>query len=149
MIKSYNLTLTKEELRVIQTILEFGLAASVESDIHQGGYYQLNDSSLVSVEQLEQIIYEMPIFKKSYVLEDGVSLELEVALDPDVVFPYINPSLYINGELAMHHTALHELNELMEGISFDLSNENHIFKVTSIGQSWLSQQAYHICFEKE
>ena len=71
MIKSYNLTLTKEELRVIQTILEFGLAASVESDIHQGGYYQVNDSSLVSVEQLEQIIYEMPIFKKSYVLEDG------------------------------------------------------------------------------
>lgn len=92
------------------------------------------------MKELEQNVYEMPLFKKSYTLEDGVSFEMEVALDPDVIIPYINPSLYINGELAMHHTALHELKELVEGVLFDLSNGDNVFEVTSIGQAILRKE---------
>lgn len=149
MIKSYHLTLTKEELAEIQSVLNKGLFASKESGVHKPGFYRLNDLSLVSEEFLEEQVYNLRIFRKCYWLEKDVFLHLEVGIDPDTLIPYIHVSLYTKGTLVAHHVALHELDELMTWIVFDLAKTDEIFELTTIGQELLSEQTYHIHFQEE
>lgn len=148
--KSYGLTLNQEEMTVVEQILRSGLFASKEAHgVHERGFYRLNDLSLVSEERLEKMIYELPIFKKSFPLEGELSLELEVGIDPDTALTYIHLSLYVNQDLAAHHVAFHEWEEWITGVSFDLTEREHLFEITPIGEQLLSQTTYHVYLKEK
>lgn len=152
--KEVLLQFEQAEREVVNEILSFGLSRPFEPECHfpdfGDGNYQLNDLTIKTSEELEQFVFNLPIFKKSYEIEGELKFFLEIGVDPDNMIPYINPSLYLTDELVIHNVSKYELNDLFQGFGFSLEenfyNKNEIFELTELGKNILSQTQYIIQF---
>lgn len=153
--KEICLNLDKDELKIIDDLMNFQVMYGMDDPYHERfgrDNYLMMDGTIMTHDEIIEKLNILPSFNKKYQIDKDIILEIEVGSNTDFIFGYINNSLYTtDGELLIHNTSKYELEDLFRGFCFStvegVYNDNEIFKITELGKEILSQRTYVVKFK--